>query len=1001
MKTFYLKHFFKTSLLMLTLLLGTSSWGQTTWNKLTNHTDVTETGTYMIVDVNSNKALTSANGTSSAPTAVDVSAYIDGTSIIGEISDNLQWTFEQSGTDYIIYPKGSSTTWLYSTNTNNGVRVGTNPSNTWTLEETNEAYKGFKHPSTVRYMGVYNNSDWRTYNTIHSNISNTQIEIFQLVEVPAGDHTITVIQPAGGEITPGTTGVDNGEDMSFTATPESSCYVFSHWVVDGVDAGNTNPYTFTNVTADHEITAVFNATSTYEITASAGANGSISPSGAVEVNCGADQAFTITADSGYAVADVLVNGVSVGAVTTYTFENVTEDQAISASFEEYTGPCFEGQAVNQTIFTRGGSATAGGGSPATHIRLGSGSNLGTLTTNPLSGVSGNVTFRAEVRGWSSSENKFFVDLGGVEGIGTILNSFVNNDTNTTTFEWVEVELVNVPENPILEIMAEGSGGEGRITFKSIELFCSPAILSPVTWTTDNTWSNLTGPTFANDVIIQGTLTVGELNNIDAKSLTVNGSLTIADGGVINLKGAITNNGSFIVENGGNLIQTADYTGSNNGNITVKRNTVIKHLDYTIWSSPVMAQDLQAFSPNTLASRIYEYNTSSDTWVVTTGNFVAGKGIMFRAPNLFDDGYYPNAYTYQGTFTGTPHNGDITMNFAQAGTYQGVGNPYPSNMDIEQFWTNNAGTGTLYFWTNTNAWDAALDDGNGDYVANNWATYSSIGGTAAVNGDKSPTNIIQTGQGFVVETNQVISSVTFKNTMRTADNTGVFFRNAAVDKHRMWLGLSNENMQLNQILVGYMDGATNNFDLGIDSRMFSYNGSALFSIIENETDQFTIQGRAMPFTSADVVPLGLKAISAGTFTISLTNFDGLFTEDQDIFLNDNLTQTQHNLKDGDYTFVSTEGTFLDRFEVVYTATMSINNPELESTWVIYNQDNNFNIEAQSFELKDVVVYDMLGRVIYQSAAEGNSHVITNLDSNAVMIVKITTTDGQEFSRKVAK
>src|SRR5690606_31063919 len=165
------------------------------------------------------------------------------------------------------------------------------------------------------------------------------VQITYELAAPTGDHTITVTQPTGGEITPGTTGVDNGEDMSFTATAESSCYVFSHWVVDGVDAGNTNPYTFTNVTADHEITAVFNATAPYEITATAGANGSISPSGTVEVNCGADQTFTITADSGYAVADVLVNGVSVGAVTTYTFENVTEDQTISASFVEYTGPC--------------------------------------------------------------------------------------------------------------------------------------------------------------------------------------------------------------------------------------------------------------------------------------------------------------------------------------------------------------------------------------------------------------------------------------------------------------------------------------------------------------------------------------------------------------------------------------------------------------------------------------------------------------------------------------
>src|SRR5690606_30921871 len=46
-------------------------------------------------------------------------------------------------------------------------------------------------------------------------------------------------------------------------------------------------------------------------------------------------------NAGYMIADVLVNGVSVGAVTTYTFENVTEDQAISASFVEFTGPCVE------------------------------------------------------------------------------------------------------------------------------------------------------------------------------------------------------------------------------------------------------------------------------------------------------------------------------------------------------------------------------------------------------------------------------------------------------------------------------------------------------------------------------------------------------------------------------------------------------------------------------------------------------------------------------------
>ena len=69
------------------------------------------------------------------------------------------------------------------------------------------------------------------------------------------------------------------------------------------------------------------------ITASAGAKGSITPSGAVSVADGADQAFAITPDAGFHVSDVLVDGASVGATTTYTFSAVAADHAISASFE--------------------------------------------------------------------------------------------------------------------------------------------------------------------------------------------------------------------------------------------------------------------------------------------------------------------------------------------------------------------------------------------------------------------------------------------------------------------------------------------------------------------------------------------------------------------------------------------------------------------------------------------------------------------------------------------
>ncbi len=70
----------------------------------------------------------------------------------------------------------------------------------------------------------------------------------------------------------------------------------------------------------------------FTITASAGANGSISPNGAIVVNHGANQSFTFTPTVGHHVTDVLVDGASVGVVTSYSFTNVTADHTIAVSF---------------------------------------------------------------------------------------------------------------------------------------------------------------------------------------------------------------------------------------------------------------------------------------------------------------------------------------------------------------------------------------------------------------------------------------------------------------------------------------------------------------------------------------------------------------------------------------------------------------------------------------------------------------------------------------------
>ncbi|MPM69806.1 hypothetical protein SDC9_116754 [bioreactor metagenome] len=79
-------------------------------------------------------------------------------------------------------------------------------------------------------------------------------------------------------------------------------------------------------------------TAAYTIAAEAGAGGSISPSGSASVAKSSSKTYTVTADTGYEIADVLVDGKNVGAVTSFTFEDVTANHTISASFKKTVEP---------------------------------------------------------------------------------------------------------------------------------------------------------------------------------------------------------------------------------------------------------------------------------------------------------------------------------------------------------------------------------------------------------------------------------------------------------------------------------------------------------------------------------------------------------------------------------------------------------------------------------------------------------------------------------------
>lgn len=141
---------------------------------------------------------------------------------------------------------------------------------------------------------------------------------------------ISSVSGVGGTISPlGTTPVPRGQDITFDITPDAGYRILS--ITDnGTYVGNTTPYTISNVQATHDVVVTFKKT--YTIQAIAGANGTISPIGDVIVDSGSDRNFSITPNFGYRVSDVLVDGSSVGALSAYSFTNVTADHVISVSF---------------------------------------------------------------------------------------------------------------------------------------------------------------------------------------------------------------------------------------------------------------------------------------------------------------------------------------------------------------------------------------------------------------------------------------------------------------------------------------------------------------------------------------------------------------------------------------------------------------------------------------------------------------------------------------------
>ncbi|MBW4361109.1 PA14 domain-containing protein [Flavobacterium taihuense] len=534
-----------------------------------------------------------------------------------------------------------------------------------------------------------------------------------------------------------------------------------------------------------------------------------------------------------------------------------------------------------------------------------------------------------------------------------------------------------------------------------------SINAPIT----NTWNgikwsktnNAVPPTIDDIVVFNGNY--GENVDIRGCSCQVNAgfTVTIPGGKTMTITNAVTNGGTLIFENNASLVQLDD-DAVNTGSITYRRvSAPMKNFDFTYWSSPVKDQILNVLSPNTFWDKYYSY--ANNKWVTENGNNKmndAGKGFIIRVPK--PNSTYPNGkdswtgttYSQPVEFIGVPYNGVISVPVL-AGQNNLIGNPYPSAVDAETFMEDNVSViyGGLYFWTHNSA---PTQTGTVySYSSNDYTTFTLTGSTITVPGVDPPAGKIASGQSFFVGS-KIAGNFVFNNGMRISDpgSNSQFFKIAKTkktvtkEKNRVWLNLSNPGGAFKQLLVGYIDGATNEYDNLYDGVSFSGNSYVDFYSINNEKT-LTIQGRALPFNKTDEVPLGYKATIDGAFDISIDKVDGTLTN-QAVYIEDKVANVIYNLKNGPYSFTTLKGTFNDRFVLRYAdkTTLGTDSFDTSGKSVIVSVKNH-QIKINSFEetIAAVKVYDLKGSLIYENnKVSKDEFMIENLTASDQFLIVLT-------------
>lgn len=1005
------------------LLVSAVGWGQTTWTKLTNHSDVTPSGTYLIVETNGEFALTSINGTGSAPTAVPISISFDGNTIVGVIPAELQWSIEESpigSGEYIIKPIDSPTTWLYSTATNNGVRVGTNAADKWLLDIIDPSipsYKGFQHVGTTRFLGVFSSQDWRGYTTITTNIQNSNIEIFSL------ELTTNPILSA----TP--TSISN-LDYSENNGPSLS----QSFDVSGL---NLDP-----ITGNITITAPSN----FEVSLN---NVDFSSSLNLPYVDGELDATTVYVrlESGLMIdsyyGNISINGGSADETFINVSGDVTPDFDAMEAFENFPET---GSSYNSGDFLGVAGNTWNYINARGNIII----NNETVTLQNNSAASLNSFINGGI-------SEFSFDYMQAFGTNVNLEVYINGNIQAIVTSNGEQNIVKNSglislEEPIYGTFfiefKQGSGG-GQVAIDNFNW--NEAIpFADYVWE-DGAWFPSTPIGNSSDtddlLIINGTAVLDDEVQFNNVLVLIDASLVIES--ILSVNGNIQNDGSLIfkstsVENTAQL-DTFNGTISGVGEVTVERfipaRRAFRFLSSSVTSSGSINANWQEgvnnpdtstnLNPNpgfgthitgstagengfdaTVSGNpsLFTLNNAAQSWVAVSNTDVntiqAGTPyrLMVRGDRSVDvtsNTATPTNTVLRATgalFTGTYTTTDFNEN---EGASNFFGNPYPAAVNMNSVFAASTNINTNFFYV----WDPNLNT-RGAFV-----TVDMPDGT---NANSSPANqYLQPGQaGFVRTLANGAASLTFQESHKAVDQplTQVFNVDSKIDLKLFTASAFAQSESVADAIRIRFDEMGSNTLNAFDAPKF-FNQDENLATVNDET-LLSIESRALP-VAGETIPLFINQYRTTDYV-----FEANLSEVNDIvaLLVDHYNGTTTELIINENTLYAFEvdatipaTTATDRFEIVFEEVTMSTVENTFSNFVLFPNpaQGEINIASGNVTEQEVqlTITNVLGQTVYNHFHTLNSNGLFTLDTApfgaGVYILKLTGNNGQQFTTKFIK